>query len=318
MRAKLKPKELPGIIRNVRTLSNFIDDAYLKTEDDRFGTLYSDFTLFQRQISGLYEYWFPGAKKCTDADIVNQIFLQNIDKKDQKVWVKYSIACLLNSSERVFENIKKAKKTNDTKLFQGELNLLYDMAFEAPILMQSAFKIIEGRKVRFGHGKRPYITAREVYNVSQQILTKYTYPKALGGFGLSPSSIMLLRQAIELWLQEIFGIEAATDEHSKLVKLNPAILLELLDNKGLNVKLPIPKAVIVKIHKWTQPYVHAGWMKYTWEVEHAQQILFPIFYSSKIVIKKEHYDNVQSILRTMMEQPKLKLHRAKEPLCTLK
>jgi|GEM_PF-5552690 hypothetical protein len=317
MAKKIAEESLPGIVKNVRLLYNFIDDAYIKTEDDKYGTLHSDFMLFHKQISMLYENWFPGAKKCTDDDIVNQVFLQNIEAKDYKTWAKYSIACLLNSSQRVFDTIVKARKANDTKLFQGELNLLQDMAFEAPILIQSAFKIIEGRDVEFGHTKRPYITAREVYNVSQQILTKFTYPKALGGFALSPSAIMLLRQSIELWAQEIFGIEAATDEHNVLFKLNPVILLELLDNKGVNVKLPIPKTVIVKVHKWTQPYVHAGWMKYTWEVEHAQHILSPIFDTSKIVIKKDHYNGVEKMLRVMMEQPKLKLHRAKDPSCLL-
>jgi hypothetical protein len=156
--------DLQGLIKNVKVLSSFIHDAYMLSENERYGTLETDFRLFHHLIKGLYEYWFPKAKKCTDQDIVNNIFYRTLQEKDLKIWVKYSISCLLDSCERVFNNIKEAKESKNIDAFQGELNLLYDMAFEAPILLEAAVKIMEKKKIRFGHSKRSYTTAREVYN----------------------------------------------------------------------------------------------------------------------------------------------------------
>jgi len=317
----MKPQEsvgdLTNLIKNIRSLSNFIYDAYLLTEDGKYAMLCSDFRLFHHIIKMLYKEWFPKSKKCTDADIINNIYQHNLQKKDWHIWVKYSMACLINSSERVFNRIENIQKLKNIQGFKGELNLLYDIAFETPIFLQVAFKIMENRTVDFGHARRPYITAREAFNVSQQILTKFTYPNSTGGFALSPSSVMLLRQSIELWLWEVFGIEAATDENNKIIKLNPEKLFELLDNKGLNVKLPVSKSVIMNIHKWTQPYVHAGWMKYTWEIEHAQNTLSPIFNLWEIDIKESYYNNVEGFVRKITGNSKLKLQREKKPSCNL-
>lgn len=303
------------IIKNVRRLSAFIDDAFLKTEQDKFFMFQSDFTTFHKQIELVYESWFPKAKPCKDDDIINQIFRHEIAEKDYKIWVKYSMACLLNSSKRVYENILDCKKIGNNDLLISEMRLLKEMSFEAAIFMESAFGIIEKRKVDFGHGKRFYIDAYETFSASRQILRKYIVEKAVGTYVLGPTSVLLLRQSIELWLKGIFGINYITDEKNKILKLQPERLFELLKNKS--VTLPVSESVITKIHQWTQPYVHAGWMTHTWQIEQAQFVLIKIFYSKNIKIEKKYYDKIESKLQFILKNPKLKLHRLKNPACTL-
>ncbi len=99
------------------------------------------------------------------------------------------------------------------------------------------------------------------------------------------------------------------------MKLQPERLFELLKNKS--VSIPVSDSVINKIHQWTQPYVHAGWMTHTWEIEQAQFVLIKIFYSENIKIEKKYYDKIESKLQTILKNPKLKLHRLKNPACTL-
>lgn len=297
------------IIKNVRRLSKFLDDAYLKSDRDKFFYFQSDFRTFHQTITAVYDNWFPDAKPCKDEDIINQIFRDDIEAKDLKMWAKYSIACLLQSSQRVFDNILECDKNGEKDLQLCEMRLLKEMSFESAMLMESAFNIIEKKQIDFGHGKRFNIHARETFNASRQILRRYVAEKTLGDFVLAPTSIFLIRQSVELWLKGIFGINFATDDKNKLIKLQPERLFDLIDNKGEKVKLPIPKSVIVKIHNWSQPYVHAGWMPWTWETEHAQFVLHPIFNPSNIEIKKDYHDDLEKEMQNILSFPTLRLSR---------
>lgn len=310
--------EEAAIVKNIRRLSTCIDDSFLKSEDDKYFMFLSDFRAFHKQIELVYNKWFPKAKICKDEDIIHQIFRSEIPNKDAKIWVKYSMSCLLKSSKRVHENITQLKTNNEEQLFLCEMSLLREIAFEAAILMQIGFNVIEKKSVDFGHGKRFYIYSRETFDASKQILRKFSSKYSLGDFVLCPTSIFLIRQAIELWLLSIFGINIATDDKNKLVKLQPERLFDLIDNKGVKVNIPVPKSVIQKIHQWTQSYVHAGWMAYSWEIEHAQHVLQPIFYPHNVIIDKKHYDTIENQLRSILKFPKLKLQRLTHHESTLK
>lgn len=305
------------LVRNIRRLSNFIHDAYLQTDEEKFQTFRSDFNLFNTQLKAIFNKWFPKAKACSDFDIVNQVFKYDLETKDLKIWVKYSFACLLKTSERVFNNVLHYKEKNETVLLSREMALLYEIAFEAAIFMEDGYRIIEGKNLSFGQGKRFYIYAKETHNASEQILRKVIIPKSHGEFVVGPTSIFLLRQSIELWLKGIFGIQYISSKNNKPLKLQPEILFNLIDTAGKKVKLPIPKSVIEKIHGWSQPYVHAGWLIHIWEIEHAQYVLRPIFYSSNIIIQKDHYENVESQLKKLLKKENLTLHRDKRPECTI-
>ncbi len=306
-----------GIVNNVRRLSSFIGDAYLKTEDEKFFRFQSDFTSFHKQIEVVYNKWFPKAKKCTDEDIVNRTYTRDIETKDLKVWVKYSMTCLLNSSQRVYNNVASHKKREDAHLFTREIELLQEIAFEAAIFMETAFAIMEERRVSFGLGKRFKIHSRETFNASEQILRKTIVPDTLGEFVVGPTSIFLIRQAIELWLKGIFGIKYATDKQGKLIRLQPEKLFDLIDNKGVLVCLPVSKKVITKIHRWSQPYIHAGWLTHIWEIEHAQHVLSPIYYPEQVKIRQSYYNSIEEQLRKVFVSPDLNLCRLTRPESTL-
>jgi hypothetical protein len=307
-----------GIVKNIRRLSTCIDDSFLKSEDDKYFMFLSDFSAFHKQIELVYNKWFSKSKTCKDEDIIHQIFRTEIPSKDAKIWVKYSMSCLLKSSKRVYENIIQSKTNKEEQLFLCEMSLLREIAFEAAILMEIGFNVVEKKSLDFGHGKRFYIYSRETFDASRQILRKFSAQKTLGDFVLSPTSIFLIRQAIELWLQSIFGINIATDDKNKLVKLQPERLFDLLDSKGEKVNIPVSKTVIQKIHQWTQSYVHAGWIAYSWEIEHAQHVLQPIFYPQNVIIDKKHFDTIENQLRSILKFPKLKVHRLKHHDSTLK
>ena len=308
-----------GIVRNIRRLSAFIDEAYLKSEDDKFLMFQTDFEVFHHQIEDVYTRWFPNSKPCKGEDIVNRIFRNDIAGKDAKIWVKYSLACLLNSSKRIYDRALQIKsQEKDQQSFLCELDFLMTMAYEAAILMEIAFDVMEKRTVDFGYGKRFYIHPRETFNASKQILRKNTDRRVQGDFVVRPTSIFLIRQAIELWLQSIFGINLVLNEHGKPIPLQPERLFELLDSKGIKVEIPVTKAVIQKIHKWTQTYVHAGWLAYTWEIEHAQHILQPIFSPSNVKIERLYYDSIEDQIKEILRNPTLKLHRVERPSCVFK
>jgi len=317
MSDNLSEKDLEqGIIRNIRRLSTFIDDAYLKSERDKYFHFQSDFKVFHKQIEILYQKWFPRAKPCKDEEIINQVFRMDVPEKAARIWVKHSMACLLNSASRIYSNLEQTQSDKDDELFLCEMGFLREFSFEAAMFMETAFSIIEKKAVDFGLGKRFSIHSKETFDASRQLLRKFVAPKTFGDFVLSPSSIFLIRQSIELWLKEIFGIRFVTDGNDKLIRLQPERLFELIDKKS--VTIPVSKSVIQKIHQWTQAYVHAGWLTFAWEIEHAHHVLSPIFYSEKVIIEKAYYDNIEERLRTILREPTLILHRSNRPACKMK
>ncbi|MGZ4054016.1 MAG: hypothetical protein ACXVDZ_14395 [Bacteroidia bacterium] len=296
-----------AIVKKVRRLSQYINDVYLRSDEEKFQMFISDYAVFYNQIRIIYSKWYPKAKTYKDDDIIANLFIDKVEVKDRKTRVKYSLACLLSTSNRVYQNILVMPK--DDPRFLCEMELLREISFEAATLMQYAYKIMEGKNIDFGHWKRSYIDPQETFIASSQILRKYTGRQTQGNFVFSPTAIFMIRQSIELWLQSIFGIDYATDDKNKLVKLQPDKLFTLLDNQGKLVQLPIPKSIILKIHQWTQSFVHAGWLPPIWEIEHAQHVLAPIFISKNIKINTKHFNSIEEQLRVVLKIPKLILYR---------
>lgn len=302
-----------SIIKNINRLSNYINDVYIQTEDDKFQFFQTYYNLFQMQLKFIYKKWFPNAKTCSDIEIINRIFIYELEPKDLKIWVKYSLACLIKTCERVYSNAIDYKEKNQSLQLLQEMALLKEIAFETAIFIEDGFKIIEGKELNFGRFKRFSLYARETHGASEQILRKVIIPKSHGEFVFGPTSIFLLRQSIELWLKGIFGIQYISSASKKAIKLPPEILFNLIDSVGKKVKLPIPKSVIVKIHSWSQPYIHAGWLIHIWEIEHAQHVLRPIFYPSNVLINRNHFDNIENQLKKLLREESLIIHRMKNP-----
>ena len=295
------------IVKNIRSLSSYIYDNFIQTDEQRYGFLKSNFSAYLRQLEVIFEKWFPKSKPIKDEEIIKRIFVENINPKDAKIWVKYSLSCLINVSKMVFENVEYYKAKNDPD-YINELEVLCQISFEAAIFLQTAFNITEKKKVEFGHIKRFHITPLETFYASQQILRKQNSRNSIGTFVLGPSSIFLIRQSIELWLQSLFGINYVLNDKNILVKLQPEILFTLIDE---NVNLPVEKSVIEKIHKWTQIYVHSEIMTYTWEIIHAQKIISKIYYLHEITIKEEYYNSMENCIRKLLKNDKIKLIRSK-------
>lgn len=296
-----------NIIQNIRKLSSYIDDAYLTNDEDKFFFYQSHFKTFHQQLIGLFNNWFPKSKPINLEQASNIIYLTDEEISDYKIWVKYSLDILIKSSERVFANTKKYYDENNKHYFEVELYLLREISFEASMFLEDAYRIVENKEIKFGQYKRFSIHPRETISASAQILRKTIIHKSIGDFVFSPTSIFLIRQSIELWIKDIFGIDYIVDDKDELIKLQPERLFELLNNK---IELPINKKVIFKIHKWSQRYVHAGWMVHIWEIENALHILNPIFNSRNIKIKKSYYDDMENQLIRILNMPNIKLFRS--------
>ena len=296
------------IVKNIRNLSRYIKDVYLQSENEKHAMLQTNYKVFYQQINTLYKKWFPKAKPCTETDIITNLFTEKYNPKDNKIIVKYSLSCLMSTSQRVYNNIQSIPKEDPR--FLCELNLLKEISFEAAIFLEFGYMVMENKKINFGHWKRSYIDPHETYIASSQILRTHTARQTNGDFVFSPTAIFLIRQSLELWIQSIFGINYATDEKNKLIKLQPERLFALLDTKRELVQIPIPKSVILKIHKWTQAFVHAGWLPPIWEIEHVQHVIQPLFYNENVKIKKEYFDSIEDKLKEIYKVPKLKLHKS--------
>lgn len=309
-------KDHDRLRNNIKNLSGYIDRVYLKDDTEKVFWMKQDFTMFVMQIEGLYRRWFPRAKSVSELQVVEHLF-KDIFKKDEKLYVKYGTQCLIQSSKRVFAAIEDNHSNGNKDGFIANVRLLNDIAFEAPIFLDYSFKIMDDTDFEFGHGKRFQLHPREVMSASQFLLRQYIPQKLIGDFAIPPTAAFLIRQAIELWLQAIFGIHSVWDENVKVfVKVQPERLFKLLDDRF--VALPVPKSAIEKIHAWTQRYVHTGRIEHVWEVEHAQVFLAPIFMGHNVIIERSYYDGIESHLQQVLKNAHLRINRRDQHSSTIK
>lgn len=85
-------------------------------------------------INGIYSDWFPNSKPVTSNDIINQSFSQK-EKKDAKNKIKYSVACLIQSSERIYHSSQKFYTKKKFEYYKAEKKFLKEVAFEASIFI---------------------------------------------------------------------------------------------------------------------------------------------------------------------------------------
>ncbi len=108
-----------------------------------------------------------------------------------------------------------------------------------------------------------------------------------------PIMTAILRQMIELRLEECFGIQViCTDEtHSSVKKVVGSQYLEL---PGLreNTVLPVPIEALNRIYGWSSEYVHRGVADYYWLIFYVKQYLLD-FILCDAYIEEKYYANLK-------------------------
>ena len=152
-------------------------------------------------------------------------------------------------------------------------------------------------------GKPNIISSMGAIECSRNLLYHKLY-KNRGDFVVRTSSILLMRQAIELRIKNAFGIEHVFNEADEMIKIPSNIFIDIIRRNNNKIDFPVKTSVILKIHNWTQYYVHGGFSPHLWEIEYAHHVLKTLFgggeynqvvsiYGS-IKVARSLYDNIEN------------------------
>lgn len=201
-------------------------------------------------------------------------------------YFKIQSKAIEDSLIRQKEKILQHEEFNSTS--RGFVIFLNDTLFDISVFYQ---KLCQYQDIDISNipkmAKRKKNNSREIFLSSLSLLRKETY---INDITSVPTCIFLIRQLIELRLFEIFGIEDIEDNNGNSLKITTD---KFLDVKGIddNVILPknLTKSIIKDIHKWTNYYIHRGYIWDYWLIEFAQYLLYD-FICEDLYIYSPYYD----------------------------
>ena len=283
---------------------------------------------YNSYLSDLYNEWFPKARPCADEYIAQWVFRNAVNVNDLKTYEKCILLGLTRSSERIATSVASLWRNHGhtSDAFAVELALLKEVAFEAVLVVDEAYRVVEKRAGSFGWGRRNIVHSWEDFSATRDLLRAHVTAGSLGQFAVRPASVMLLRQALEKRIKYALGVWAVTDGQGNDLRTPGRAFIELLRKAPMGaIELPIPVHSFVRLYKWANRYVHGGQRPHVWEMETALHILRPLFsgattsggwsQSGAIRISLSYYAQVPDLLVRMLKRTHdtVKVYRLDHP-----
>ena len=319
----------PLMPEQFRVFRNLIVGAGIGQVEIDVKNIECKFQAFLKDFEGICEDLFPGIKNYKDEHIAEQIFHRERERKDLKEWAKYELV----AAKRLFEWSRDLIKANAvdpqiTSLVEVEMKFLKDVFTELMVLIEEAYFYVRAESAKFGGWKkRNVIHSDEIFFASRMLSKEMIIEKERGHFAIRPTSIFLIRQAIEIRIKNGLGIDIITEKSGKLVKLPVEVLLQILEkvqkNNPQSIDFPIKISILKKIIKWSNYYIHGGFSPFLWDIVWAQHILKPLFSRGSykkwhsrygaIKITKGCYDSIDKMIKKLMNRKDIVVHRQAHP-----
>ncbi len=257
---------------------------------------------FNQCYTEIYKRWFPTAKEYSDEHVAGQIFLRQVKTKSLKLYYQIEMYAFLKSVKRIDQQVIDLAKKPDLTALLFCVQMMRELVREGIEYLNYVSVETEKKSRNYGIGKRGVLGSKELFDTAIMLLYEDFNPKRLGGFALAPTSVMVLRQAVEVRLRNAFGIHAIYEQDGRVAKTPQKFFFFFIKAHAESITLPIGLPIIEAIFDWTQTFVHGGILKQTWDIEWAFHILAPLFagtknanggwhYLGSIQIKKELIDN---------------------------
>ena len=266
-------------------------------------------------LKEIYVEWFGSIKSYDDNHVAEEIFVTERKTKDMRCSIKYDFYALLKSFDRDLECLRNASESPVENNCRKEIKLLNNMSLDVIMFLQRAHYYIKGKYVDYGFYKSNMLDSIDIFETAKSLFEgREAEYKPLGLGVIAPTSIFLLRQAIEVRLRGAFGIKSLEDKEGRLLKKSGTFFIELVRRHSDSISLPIKLSVLEKVYGWTNYYIHSGAVPYIWKVEWALKMMKPLFtpFSEKqksfdlygsITIRKSFYDQVEEKIKEIVKEP---------------
>lgn len=279
----------------------------------------SHYALLSKYLKMKYSKWFNLKKKYSSNTIANNIFVWEIDDSIKKEYLKFQTISLMESLERIHQNIHNIYSSTVYKKLDCELIKLKDVIIDSLLLINDCEKYFEEKPDIFDLWKRHTLQSTTIYAASEQLFRRFIEHNHIGSFPIQTTSIFLIRQAIEVKLSNCFGISRIINNNGKIIKVQPILFIDLIKIGGDKINFPIETSLLRKIYDWTNAYIHYGFIPYIWEIEWALHILKPLFtdpasnihYSlrSPVSIEYSFYDEIEEHIKNIIVKRNSKINK---------
>lgn len=293
------------LTRIITSKDKFYYDVYKNLFQDYFAYLVS-----------IQNNWFPKRKSYDDNTVAESLFIKIPKFKDIKLHIKYEFYALLKSTKRINNQIIRQSKKNNRSLSEEITLLLKYVKESVEFVRWSEKRLSIQHSFTNSYFIRGTLHPMELYWASLVLFQNKCNYQKYSNLTLHPTSVFLIRQALELRLRNIFGIDDIIDENGNYLHATSSLFIEIL-NQGLKdnlIQFPIKISIIKKIFEWTNYYIHNAKIPFIWEIDWAHSILKSLFTDDntidfKKIVKidqKFYNDSVEDIVKKYFTDKKNK------------
>jgi hypothetical protein len=221
-----------------------------------------------------------------DIEIAKIIF----DKNDKNYTKQMKYLSIERCLKRIRGKIEKTKEYYDTDYYEGIVFLYGNIYFDADTLFNKSSRTTQ------------QAANMDIFKLSNDLLYYYVNRNT----ALIPTTIFLIRQAIEVKILETFGIKSYKcinhNDYNPIIPISKLLkFCKKLCNDGIMV-FPVDVDLIIAINTWCNYYIHTGnFVAAFWEIEWLHFIIQPLFtgasnntamyLSRSIKIKMDYFEN---------------------------
>ena len=213
-------------------------------------------------------------------NIVREVFNQNINANNIK-WhvlaVEYSVNIIYKELRNISNQVENYNIISlKNPYIKGRLALLNDVIQDFDEFESKYECLLLGEKSNISFCRRSF-SSREPFFNSREILRRNFY---YNDITFSSVSVFLIRQSIELKLLRCLGIQKIKKEKDKKInaKYTQKQLLSFFKGNQY-IYIPVDTDILLKIIRWTNIYIHEGYMNYHWLIILSQEYLKKLFIS---------------------------------------
>lgn len=213
-------------------------------------------------------------KKISDYDDcqVANVLLSDVTEKNRDDYYRNAMIAIL----KVLDNVEKKDLRNyqeeyiDNRVFRDTAAFLHHLLFQIREFTEQIASIKENKDY-YRSNSRKQLKAIEVFGLARRLPRYRVY---YDDIAQQPESAFLIRQAIEIRTMELLGIRGVFDNKSNSpIKISPDAFINLLADKRVSLPGNLTANLIIKIHAWTNNFVHTGRSYYQWQTEYFWEVI---------------------------------------------
>ncbi len=236
-----------------------------------------------------------------DCQIAN-VLLSDVTDKNQDDYCRNAMIAIL----KVLDNVEK----KDIKVYQGENHIdksvfgdtaafLHHLLFQILEFTEQIASLKENRNYNRSNSRKQ-LRAFEVFDLARRLPRYRVY---YNDIAQQPESAFLIRQAIEIRTMELLGIYDVFDKKlNSAIKISPDAFINLLADKRVILPRNLTANLIIKIHAWTNSFVHTGRSYYQWQTEYFWEVISPFIFDEVSIDEEYMLEIPQKVTEIVKEE----------------